>query len=67
MTPIPDALRSEINRLLAIRDINGAARHLMDLEPSADAVMFNATFDKSGMSLDVSFLRAGRPVSGFGQ
>jgi hypothetical protein len=67
MTHISDALAAEIGRLLAVRDLTAAARHLMELEPGADAVNFNATFDKHGMALDVAFLRSNAPIGGFGQ
>jgi len=66
MDHVSEALASEINRLLAIRDLTGAARHLMELEPGADAVTINATFDKHGLQLDVTFSSHGVPVGGFG-
>lgn len=67
MSQISDAMATEINRLLATRDLAAAARHLMELEPGADAVEFHCSFDKQGFTLDVMFMAHGTPLGGFGQ
>lgn len=66
MEHISDALRAELARLLLQRDLAACARHALDAEPEADAVTFEVTFDKNGMSLDVAYDAQGVPISGWG-
>lgn len=66
MVEISDALRGELAKLLLQRDLASAARTALDAEPDADAVTFEVSFDKNGMSLDVAYSAAGHPIAGWG-
>lgn len=62
-----DALRPELERLLLVRDLSGACRHALAMEPAADAVSITVNATPHGVTLDVAYSKRNVPISGWGQ
>lgn len=67
MQTIQAALEPELARMLALRDIASASRHILAMEPGADSVTYTVRCDRDGVAVDVHYFSGSFPLCGWGQ